>query len=103
MNLNFDFPSFIPFSVNMFTSVLVVILAGWFKWKTLKAETESKEEEAHVKQIDSMIDQIKLLSTELDKARNQLTELHAQNISLMSELRTANKRIGELEKNINDK
>ncbi len=100
MNLNFDLPSFIPFTINMFTSILVVILAGWFKWKTVKNEEKEADADSHSKQIESLIDQIQLLSSELDKARTQLSELHAQNISLMGELRTANKKIADLETTI---
>jgi predicted nucleic acid-binding Zn-ribbon protein len=41
--------------------------------------------------------QIELLSDELEKTRQQLTELHNQNIELMKQLREANHRISELE------
>ena len=43
------------------------------------------------------MEQIEMLSDELSKTREQLTNLHEQNINLMAELRNANRRIGELE------
>ena len=51
----------------------------------------------HIDQTKSLLQQIEFLSEELTKARDQLTEIHRQNVELMEKLRQANKRIQDLE------
>lgn len=54
-------------------------------------------------QIDSLMAQVKLLSDELTKAREQLSEIHEQNMKLMVQVRESNTRIQELEDLLNSK
>ena len=52
-------------------------------------------------QIDGLMGQVRFLSEELTKAREQLTEIHVQNIKLMQQVRESNLRIQELEDLVN--
>lgn len=75
--------------------ILIVGLYLLFR-KTEIAEVTSAGA-LHTQQIQSLMDQVKLLSGELSLARVQLKEIHEQNLMLMQQVRDSSKRIQELE------
>lgn len=83
---------------------LMTATAGIFGWilqrKKINIEDKTTSSMIEKTRIDSLISQIEMLSQELISTRHQITELHEQNIILMSQLREANKRISELEMSI---
>jgi peptidoglycan hydrolase CwlO-like protein len=87
----------LPTSIAIGLSLLSIGIASWLKYKKFDVEEKTSMSSIHTKQVESLMEQIEMLSDELSKTREQLTSLHEQNISLMQELRNANRRIGELE------
>lgn len=86
-----------PALISGISSILAIVFATWLKMRNVDIEAKTSAGSFQVKQIETLMSQIVLLSDELTKTRNQLTEMHEQNITLMEELRSANHRIGELE------
>jgi uncharacterized coiled-coil protein SlyX len=66
--------------------------------RNVNVEEKTSAGSFQVKQIETLMSQIVMLSDELTKTRTQLSAMHEQNLKLMEELREANHRIGELEK-----
>ena len=87
----------LPAAASLFLSLCVVAFGFWLKFKKSGTDNKVSENNIQIAQVESLMKQINLLSSELDRTRKQLTELHEQNIELMSELREANRRISELE------
>lgn len=87
----------LPTSLSFIASLGILTLGLWLKIKKSDVEEKKSESEIQIAQVESLMQQIKLLSDELDRTRKQLTELHLQNLELMEQLREANRRIGELE------
>lgn len=77
---------------------LIILGAGAFLWmrKTNIQEVTSVGTLQH-QQIEGLMQQVKMMSEELTKARAQLSEIHEQNGLLMKQIRDSNKRIQELE------
>lgn len=88
----------LPASLSFITSLGILILGVWLKIKKADAEEKKNESDIQIAQVESLMQQIKLLSDELDRTRKQLSDLHLQNLELMEQLREANKRISELER-----
>ena len=88
----------LPTTASLVASFVILILGLWLKIKKSDVEEKKNESDIQIAQVDSLMQQIKLLSDELDRTRKQLTDLHLQNLELMEQLREANKRIGELER-----
>ena len=86
-----------PASINLSLSLLILAIILWLKIKKAIIEEKKSENDIQIAQIESLMQEIKLLSDELDKTRKQLSDLHLQNLELMEQLREANKRISELE------
>lgn len=86
-----------PTVVSVTLSVVALFFATWLKFKKVDIEEKTSVTSTQAKQVESLMAQIDQLSTQLHQTRQQLAELHEQNIHLMEELRTANKRITELE------
>lgn len=84
-------------AVGLIISLFAIVVVAWAGYKKVDVDERTSNSMVHERQIDSLINQIDLLSKELTLARNQLTEIHEQNINLMSHLRLANHRITELE------
>lgn len=82
---------------GLLISVAAILAVAWGSYRRVDVDARTSNSMVHERQIDSLISQIDLLSKELTLARNQLTEIHEQNINLMSHLRLANHRITELE------
>jgi K+/H+ antiporter YhaU regulatory subunit KhtT len=87
----------LPTSISVTLSLFAIGIAAYLKFKQVDVDEKTSLSSIHAKQVESLMEQIELLSDELAKTREQLTNLHEQNISLMEELRNANRRIGELE------
>ncbi len=91
----------LPTSISLVASVGALFFGVWLKTKKINVEDKVSSSNIQVMQVESLMKQINLLSDELDKTRQQLTDLHLQNVQLMAQLREANKRIGELEASLN--
>lgn len=87
----------IPSSLSLIVTLSMLVFGFWIKNKTADSEEKNTNRAIQTKQVESLIQQIQLLSDELDKTRKQLSELHGQNIDLMGKLRDANRRISDLE------
>jgi len=87
----------LPTSYTLTVTLLAIIATLWIKYKKVVSEEKETDNSIRNVQVESLVQQITLLSSELEKTRTQLKELHDQNLELMTELRNANKRIGELE------
>lgn len=87
----------IPVAASAFLSLLVLFVAYVLQNRKINIEEKTSISSTQQKQLETLMHQITLLSDELDKTRDQLSELHNQNIELMTQLREANRRIGELE------
>jgi septal ring factor EnvC (AmiA/AmiB activator) len=100
MELKFDLITAfqrIPNSFSWVLSFLLFLFAVWVTFKKTANEESKNISEIQASQTGVLINQIKLLSDELDRTRKQLSDLHLQNLELMVQLRDANKRISELE------
>ncbi len=86
-----------PTVVSVSLSVIALFFATWLKFRKVDIEEKTSVTSSQAKQVESLMAQIDQLSTQLLKTREQLDQLHEQNIHLMEELRNANKRITELE------
>lgn len=86
-----------PVSLNLFLSLIVLAVSLWLAVKKTDVLGKKSENEIQVARVESLMQQIRLLSDELDKTRNQLSFFHKENIELMNQLREANKRISDLE------
>lgn len=75
----------------------------YFYFKKTKIDEYTSAGTVQHQQIESLMDQVRLLSEELSKARMQLSEIHSQNIKLMVQIRESNLRIQELEDIIHSK
>lgn len=87
----------VPPSASILLSLLAIGIAFYLQKSKINIEKKTSITNAQQKQIDSLMHQITLLSDELEKTREQLSDLHNQNVELMTQLREANRRIGELE------
>lgn len=87
----------VPPSASVFLSLVAIFVAFMLQRKKINIEEKTSISTTQKQQIETLMAQITLLSDELEKTREQLTELHNQNIELMTQLREANRRIGELE------
>lgn len=87
----------LPVAVSIALSAAAVSIVGYAILKKFDITDKTSSSSIHDQQIESLMKQVKLLSEELTLARQQLAEIHNQNIKLMEQLRSANQRIGELE------
>ena len=90
-------PSFVAGSI----SVAILIFGGILFAKKTNIEEVTSVGTLQHQQIDGLMGQVRFLSEELMKAREQLTEIHVQNIKLMQQVRESNLRIQELEDLVN--
>ncbi len=95
--LKFLFTS-VPLWLTIPAGLSILLMYLFMNYK--KVDREDKEFQNS--RIHQLMDQIKLLSSELEDTRKQISELHDQNIELMSQLRVANMRISELEIGCNE-
>lgn len=85
-------------SFSIFLSISALIIGGVLYFRKTNIAEVTSVGELQQKQIEGLLDQVKLLSDELAKARKQLTEIHNLNIQLMENVRENHKQIQELEK-----
>ena len=90
-------PSFVAGSI----SVAILLFGGILFAKKTNIEEVTSVGTLQHQQIDGLMSQVRFLSEELMKAREQLTEIHVQNIKLMQQVRESNLRIQELEDLVN--
>lgn len=86
-----------PTVVSVSLSIIALFFATWLKFRKVDIEEKTSVTSTQAKQVESLMAQIDQLSASLTLTRQQLNDLHEQNIHLMEELRNANKRITELE------
>ena len=82
-------------------AIAILIFAGVLYVKKTNIEEVTSVGTLQHQQIDGLMGQVRFLSEELMKAREQLTEIHVQNIKLMQQVRESNLRIQELEDLVN--
>lgn len=87
----------LPIAISALLSAAAIVLVFILNRRKVDIEENTSLSTATARQVDSLMAQIVLLSNELERTREQLSALHIQNIELMTELRAANRRIGELE------
>lgn len=87
----------LPVAVSVGISLIAIGLTWFLNYKKVDVEDKSAFNNVQQQQVKSLMDQIELLSRELQLAREQLAGLHNQNIQLMEQLRLSNRRISELE------
>ena len=87
----------LPSSVSMALSIISALIAGWMYIKKVNIDEKTSNSSIQKIQITSLLEQIEMLSTDLTLARQQIRQLHEQNVQLMVELREANTRITAME------
>lgn len=87
----------LPPLLSLATSVAFLAVGIWLKMRKTHVDERKTESDVHLAQIESLMSQVRMLSEELNHTRVQMSELHDQNLALMSQLREANMRIAELE------
>jgi septal ring factor EnvC (AmiA/AmiB activator) len=78
-------------------ALVAVGFAGALYMSSKNVDAVTTYSKATREQISSLNEQIKTLSEELTQARISISALHKQNVELMIEVRSANKKIAELE------
>lgn len=87
----------LPPVLSVVGSVLFLAVGVWLRWRKTHVDERRTESDVHLAQVESLMNQVRMLSEELIQTRVQMNELHTQNLELMGQLREANKRIAELE------
>lgn len=87
----------LPATASVLISILAIGLTWFLNYKKVEVEDKNSFNNIQQQQVKSLMDQIELLSRELQQAREQLANIHNQNIQLMEQLRLSNRRISELE------
>ena len=83
-------------------SIVALISGIIFYFKKTNIEEISSVGTLQHHQIESLLSQVTMLSKELALAREQLSEIHNQNMKLMQQIRDSNLRIQELEYTLHD-
>lgn len=83
----------VPLWLTIPAGLSILLMYLFMNYKKIDRE----DKEFQNSRIHQLMDQIKLLSSELEDTRKQISDLHEQNIELMGQLRSANVRISELE------
>ena len=87
----------LPVAYSLTLAVVSMGFVAYIQLKKINISEKTSSNNAHEKQIELLLQQITMLSSQLESTREQLNELHDRNIDLMGQLRTANLRIAELE------
>lgn len=82
-------------------AIAILIFAGVLYVKKTNIEEVTSVGTIHHQQIEALLDQVKFLSDELSKARDQISAIHEQNLRLMHQVRESSLKIQELEDVIN--
>lgn len=78
-------------------ALAILVFAGVLYVKKTNIEEVTSVGSAQHQQIDTLLDQVKFLSEELSKAREQISAIHEQNLRLMYQVRESSLKIQELE------
>jgi septal ring factor EnvC (AmiA/AmiB activator) len=84
--------------LSFLVSVSTLAFGAWLYFRKTNIEEITSIGTLQQKQITSLLEQIQFLAEELSKARNQIAEIHEQNVHLMQQVRESNHRIQELER-----
>jgi predicted nuclease with TOPRIM domain len=87
----------IPAKISVAISLLAVGLTWYLNYKKVVVDDKNNFNIIQQQQVVGLMSQIELLSRELQQAREQMANIHSQNIQLMEQLRLSNRRISELE------
>ena len=90
-------PSFVAGSI----SVAILLFGGILFAKKTNIEEVTSVGTIQHQQIETLLNQVKFLSDELSKARDQISAIHEQNLRLMHQVRESSLKIQELEDVIN--
>lgn len=90
-------PSFVAGSI----SVAILLFGGILFAKKTNIEEVTSVGTVQHQQIDALLNQVRFLSEELSKARDQISAIHEQNLRLMQQVRESSLKIQELEDVIN--
>lgn len=83
---------------GLIISLTALLIGGWLFFRKTNIQEVTSIGDLQQKQISSLLTQIEFLSEELSKARQQLAEIHEQNVNLMQQVRDSNHRMQELER-----
>jgi hypothetical protein len=86
-----------PGILPVIISVAVLLFGAFIFIRKTAIEENTSAGALHSQQIETLMAQVKMLSDELTLARQQLHDIHAQNMDLMKHVRVSNLRIQELE------
>lgn len=82
-------------------ALAILAFAGVLYIKKTNIEEVTSVGSMQHQQIDDLLNQVKFLSEELAKAREQISVIHEQNLRLMQQVRESSLKIHELEDVIN--
>ena len=82
-------------------AIAILIFAGVLYVKKTNIEEVTSVGTVQHQQIDALLNQVRFLSEELSKARDQISAIHEQNLRLMQQVRESSLKIQELEDVIN--
>ena len=78
-------------------AIAILAFAGVLYVKKTNIEEVTSVGTVQHQQIDALLNQVKFLSEELSKARDQISAIHEQNLRLMQQVRESSLKIQELE------
>ena len=78
-------------------ALAILVFAGVLYVKKTNIEEVTSVESAQHQEIEALLDQVKFLSDELSKARDQISAIYEQNLRLMHQVRESSLKIQELE------
>lgn len=84
-------------TLSVIMGIITLGVGAYVYFRKTNIEEYTSKNTIKVDQTKSLLQQIDFLSEELTKTRQQLTDIHNQNIELMERLRQANLRIQKLE------
>ena len=82
-------------------AIAILIFAGVLYVKKTNIEEVTSVGTVQHQQIDALLNQVRFLSEELSKARDQISAIHEQNLRLMQQVRESSLKIQDLEDVIN--
>ena len=84
-------------AVAAIIAIAILVFAGVLYVKKTNIDEVTSVGTVQHQQIDALLDQVKFLSEELSKARDQISAIHEQNLRLMQQVRESSLKIQELE------
>ncbi len=87
----------LPAGISTLIAVSFILIGAYIYIKRVDIDSKVSTSSIELKRIDSLMSQIDSLTNALSITRDELQNLHSQNMELIRELRGANLRISELE------